>query len=151
MTNEKLDDLDYEILRHLSKNARISFRELARRTTSSVGTVVSRFENMRRNSIIKGTHLLLDHESLGYDLTAVISIRVSKGKLYEVEQELSSFSNICAVYDVTGDIDAIAIAKFRSRNELNDFIKKVQKIESVERTNTHIVLNTVREDFRISI
>jgi len=54
-----------------------------------------------------------------------------------------------AVYDVTGLTDAMVIAKFKSREELSKFTKALLAMPFVERTNTHIVLTTVKEDFRL--
>jgi Lrp/AsnC family transcriptional regulator for asnA, asnC and gidA len=51
-----------------------------------------------------------------------------------------------AVYDVTGDFDALVIAKFRSRRELDSFVKSLQTIEFVERTETNLILNIIKED-----
>jgi hypothetical protein len=40
------------------------------------------------------------------------------------------------------------IAKFKNRAELSNFVKKDLSLPYVERTNTHVVLITVKEDFR---
>ena len=40
------------------------------------------------------------------------------------------------------------IAKFKNRKELSNFVKKDLSMPYIERTNTHIVLITVKEDFR---
>jgi Lrp/AsnC family leucine-responsive transcriptional regulator len=42
----------------------------------------------------------------------------------------------------------IIIAKFKNRKELSNFLKKDLSMPDIERTNTHIVLITVKEDFR---
>ena len=52
---------------------------------------------------------------------------------------------------VTGDVDAIVVAKFRSREELSKFTKELLSLPYVERTNTHVVLNTVKEDFTLPL
>ncbi|MCX6818651.1 MAG: Lrp/AsnC ligand binding domain-containing protein, partial [Candidatus Aenigmarchaeota archaeon] len=78
-----------------------------------------------------------------------IELTVSKGKLVEVEEKIAKKHNAFAVYDVTGDTDAMIIARFRSREELNDFVKSLLAMEFVERTNTHLVLNTLKEGFVI--
>jgi len=41
------------------------------------------------------------------------------------------------------------IAKFRGRRDLSDFTKKLLAMPYVERTNTHVVLTTMKEDFRM--
>ena len=43
----------------------------------------------------------------------------------------------------------IIIAKFRNRKELSDFVKKDLALPYIERTNSHVVLVTVKEDFRL--
>ena len=90
----------------------------------------------------------MNQEKLGYDLTVVTEITVSKGKLLEVEQEIAKIPNVCAVYDVTGLTDAMVIVKSKNRKELSDFTKSVLAMPFVERTNTHLVLTTVKEDYR---
>jgi hypothetical protein len=37
---------------------------------------------------------LLDHEKLGYDLTAIIELTAVKGKITEVEKHISKFPNV---------------------------------------------------------
>ena len=145
----ELDETDVKILKLLLSNSRLSFREIARHLNLSVGTVISRIKSMEKERIVKGYAAIVDHEKLGYELTAVIEITVSKGKLLEVEREVAKLKNVCAVYDITGLTDALIIAKFRRRQELSEFVKKILAMPFVERTNTHLVLTTVKEDFRL--
>ncbi|HDD71625.1 MAG TPA: Lrp/AsnC family transcriptional regulator [Candidatus Aenigmarchaeota archaeon] len=144
-----MDETDVKILKLLLSNSRLSFREIARHLNLSVGTVISRIKSMEKERIVKGYAAIVDHEKLGYELTAVIEITVSKGKLLEVEKEVAKLKNVCAVYDITGLTDALIIAKFRRRQELSEFVKKILAMPFVERTNTHLVLTTVKEDFRL--
>ncbi|MGD0422785.1 MAG: Lrp/AsnC family transcriptional regulator [Candidatus Bathyarchaeia archaeon] len=143
------DHTDVKILRSLLEDARLSSRQTARKVGVSVGTVLARIKKMERDGVIKGYSAVLDHEKLGYELTVVTEITVSKGKLLEMEKQIGRIPNVCAVYDVTGSTDAIAIAKFRNRKELSDFTKGLLAMPFVERTNTHVVLATVKEDHRL--
>jgi DNA-binding Lrp family transcriptional regulator len=144
-----LDELDYRILKECLKDSRASSREVARKVGVSVGTALARIKKMEKEGLIKGYTVVLDYEKLGYQLTAITEVIVSKGKLLEVEKEIAKMPMVCAVYDVTGEIDAILIAKFRSREELSNYTKKLLTVPYVERTNTHVVLTTVKEDFRL--
>ena len=83
-------------------------------------------------------------------MTAIIEIVATKDKMVEVENDLSTLENVCAVYDVTGGTDTILIAKFKGRNDLSKFVKEVSSKPNVENTITHVVLNTVKEDFRLT-
>jgi len=144
-----LDEIDFKILRELLSNARLSCRQIAKRVGVTTGTVLSRMRRMEREGIIRGYSAILDHEKLGYELTVVTEVVVSKGRLIEMEREIAQHPSVCSVYDVTGQTDAIIIAKFKNRRELSNFTKTLLALPYVERTNTHVVLNTVKEDFRI--
>ncbi|MEM1512944.1 MAG: Lrp/AsnC family transcriptional regulator [Candidatus Jordarchaeales archaeon] len=144
-----LDEIDRRILSEYLKDARRSSREIAKLIGVSTTTVIARTKRMEKDGIIKGYTVILDHEKLGYDITAITEITVSKGKLLDVEKEVAKIPSTCAVYDVTGEVDCIAIAKFRSRKELSEYTKQLLSIPYVERTNTHVVLTVVKEDFRI--
>ena len=144
-----LDETDVKILKALTLDARLSSRQIAKQCGVSIGTVLSRIKRMENEGIIRGYSALLDHEKLGYELTVVSEITVSKGRLLEVENEIARLPNVCCVYDVTGLIDAIIVAKFKNREELGKFTKRLLAIPFVERTNTHVVLTSVKEDFRL--
>jgi DNA-binding Lrp family transcriptional regulator len=104
---------------------------------------------MTQEGIIRRYSLILDYEKLGYELTVITEIIVSKGKLLDVEKEIAKIPNVSAMYDVTGASDAIAIAKFKNRKTLSEFTKKILSLPHVERTNTHVVLGVVKEDYQL--
>ena len=117
----ELNETDIKILQGLLEDARFSSRQIAKKVGVSVGTVLSRIKKMEREGIIKGYSAILNHEKLGYELTVVTEITVSKGRLIEMEEEIAKIPNVCSVYDVTGLTDAVIIAKFRGREELGHF------------------------------
>ncbi len=144
-----LDDTDVKVLKTLTLDARLSSRQIAKQCDLSIGTVLSRMKKMESEGIIKGYAALLDQEKLGYELTVVTEITVSKGRLLEMENEIARIPSVCCVYDLTGLADAAIIAKFKNREELSKFTKNLLSLPYVERTNTHVVLTTIKEDFRI--
>ena len=144
-----LDEIDRRLLRELLIDSKRSYRELARSVGVSTATVINRVQRLESSGVIKGYTVIIDHERLGFELTVVTEITVSKGRLIEVEEEVSRLPNVCAVYDVTGLTDAMVVAKFRSRRDLSKFTKGLLAMPYVERTNTHVVLTTVKEDFRM--
>lgn len=108
-------------------------------------------ERLRKRGVLRGFSASLDYQKLGYELTVVTEIIVSKGKLLEMEREIAKLPTVCAVYDVTGEIDAIIISKCKDREELSHFTKTLLAMPFVERTNSHVVLTTVKEDFRLPV
>jgi DNA-binding Lrp family transcriptional regulator len=144
-----LDETDVKILKALTLDARLSSRQIAKQCDVSIGTALSRIRKMEAEGIIKGYSALLDQEKLGYELTVVTEITVSKGRLLEMENEIARIPNVCCVYDLTGLADAAIIAKFKNREDLSKFTKHLLSLPYVERTNTHVVLTTIKEDFRV--
>ena len=144
-----LDDIDRELLKELLADSKRSYRELAKAIGVSAATVINHVQRLESAGVIKDYSIRLDHERLGYELTVITEIIVSKGKLLETEEEISKIPNTCAVYDITGQTDAMVVVKFKSRSNLSDFTKKLLAMPYVERTNTHVVLTTMKEDFRM--
>ena len=144
------DEIDKKILKHLLVDARQSARQLALKLGMSTVTVLSRIKKLEKEKIIHGYTAIVDHEKTGYSLTAIIEIMAKNDKVVDVEEEISKFENVCGVYDVTGSTDTIIIAKFKERSKLSKFVKDLAAIPNVKNTITHVVLNTTKEDFRLS-
>ncbi|GBL42496.1 HTH-type transcriptional regulator Ptr2 [Nitrosarchaeum sp.] len=75
-----LDKTDERILKNLMVDARLSARQLALKLGISTVTVLSRIKKLEKEKIIKGYTALIDHEKLGYNLTAIIEIIAKKTK-----------------------------------------------------------------------
>ncbi len=146
-----LEEKDVKILRELIADARLSYREIARRTGLSVVTVAARIRELEKQGVIQGYTAILNPQKLGYDVVAIIELVISKGKLLDVQREIAKNPNIYGVYDVTGTSDAIVIGRFRNREELSRFVKSLLSTEYVERTITHVALGTAKEDPRVYI
>ena len=145
----EIDKIDKKILKILSLDSRISARQLAIKLGMSTVTVISRIKKLEKEKIITGYTSILNHEKLGYDLTAIIEV-IAQKDVVDIEEKLSKLENVCGVYDITGDTDMIVLAKFKGRNELSKFVKNLSSMPKVENTITHVVLNTVKEDFRLT-
>ncbi len=145
-----LDKTDEKIIKHLLVDARQSARQLAIKLDMSTVTVLSRIKKLEKEKIIHGYTAIIDHEKIGYSLTAIIEIISKNDKVVDIEKEISKFVNVCGVYDITGTTDTVIIAKFKERDELSKFVKSLATIPNVINTITHVVLNTAKEDFRLS-
>jgi DNA-binding Lrp family transcriptional regulator len=103
-------------------------------------------EKLTQNGVIKKFAPIIDHHKLGYNLTTIIGVRVKGGVLRNWEDRTAYHHNVLCMYDVTGEFDAILIARFKDTTELDTFIKKLLKEPDVQRTYTQTVLNIVKED-----
>jgi len=145
----KIDEVDIKILKELQEDARKSLKEIAEKVGVAEGTVYNRINKMKRIGLIKKFIPVIDYSVLGYDIIAVIGVTAEGGYLVEIEKEIAKEPNVTAVYDVTGEFDVVVIAKFKGREDLNTFVKKIASMENVKRTYTMLVLNVVKESHMI--
>jgi DNA-binding Lrp family transcriptional regulator len=141
----EIEEVDIEILKELSQDGRLSFRSLGEKLNKSPVTIKRHVEILEKKGIIKGYGIQIDYEKLGFDIIALIEITISQGKMIEVENLIAQNPHIFGVYDVTGNYDAVIFTRFTSRKDLSKMIKKIHASPFVKRTNTHIILNVIKE------
>lgn len=148
-TSAGLDELDLEILRHLNTDARKSYRDIARDVKASIGTVSNRIRRLEGEGVIMGYAPLIDQLKMGFDVMAVVGVKIHKGKLLDVQRRIAKDDRVTHVYDVTGEWDSIVVVRLRNTRELDAFIKRLGSMEYVENTYTQVVLNVVKEEKRV--
>ncbi|MBN1385655.1 Lrp/AsnC family transcriptional regulator [Candidatus Woesearchaeota archaeon] len=141
------DRIDRKILNLLLQDSRSSYRDIAKKVDVSVVTVMNRIKRLEADGIIRQYTAFLDYDKIGYDITVIVELRVEKGRLFQVEKRLAGIPNVVAVYDITGHFDVLVIAKFRNRKSLDVFLKQIQSYDFVQRTETKLVLNIMKERF----
>ncbi|NPA48307.1 MAG: Lrp/AsnC family transcriptional regulator [Thermococci archaeon] len=146
-----MDDLDLKILRLLQKNGRLSYREIARELKVAVGTVYNRMKKMEEKGIILRFVPVIDYEKVGFGLTAIIGVRANGKKIVDIEREVAKHPRVTSVYDVTGEYDVYILAKFTDREDMNRFVKWLLSIDGVERTNTSVVMQIVKEGTEVEL
>jgi len=149
MASGALDDLDLRILRLLNADARKSFREIAKAVDASLSTVSNRVRKLEEEGIITGYAPIVNEGRLGYDVLAVVGVKIHKGKLLDVQRRIAKDDRVTHVYDVTGEWDSIVVVRLKNTRELDAFIKRLGSMEYVENTYTQVVLNVVKEERRV--
>jgi len=141
-----IDETDKKILDLFNEDGRMSYRKISRRLDISIGTVHNRIEKLMSSGVIKKFAPVINHSKLGYNLTTVIGVKVKGGVLKNWEDKTAYHKNVLCMYDVTGEFDAILVARFKDTKQLDQFIKTLLKEPDVQRTYTQTVLNIVKED-----
>ena len=108
------DELDLRIINLLMENSKWSYRKLAARLGVSVATVMNRVNRLNKEKIIKKYSAIIDYEKLGYELSAIVEVRVSRGKMADIEKKIAEHPNVSAVFDTTGHFDITVLANFKS-------------------------------------
>ena len=146
MNAKNLEDIDFEILKILGQDGRETYHSISKRLDKSPVTIKRHVSELEEAGIIKNYGATIDYEKVGFTIVAVIELTTSKGKMIEMEKKVAENPNVFAVYDITGTYDALILARFKDRSELSAMIKDIHKFPEVERTNTHLILNVIKEE-----
>ena len=140
-----LDEIDRKLIQALMNNSRASMRQLAAELDVALGTIGNRLKKLEQDEIIKGYNVILDPSKVGWEMTVIVGLRITKGNMIEVQKRIAEDHRVFLVYDVTGVYDSFVVAKVQDTDDLNDLTKGVLTSEGIERSLTHVVLNTVKE------
>jgi len=122
----KIDEIDVNIIRALQKDARISFVNIAKDCGVSTDTISKRFRRMKRTGIVRGTTVLLNPKSFGYNCVASLGIGVDYPYVKEVVEFVGKMPDVVFCTPSMGkhDIFAIAVLKDVGRlSQVKEFIK----------------------------
>ncbi len=139
------ENLDRKLVNALLGDGRASLRSLAEDLDVSVTTVSNHLSNLEEAGIIRGYTPKVDYDALGYDVTAIVQLKVEGDALIEVTERLCEHKQMISVYEVTGDHDIIAIGKFSDTDDMNDEIKSLLTVPEIKESNTSVVLNAAKE------
>ncbi|POG55568.1 HTH-type transcriptional regulator Lrp [Haloferax marisrubri] len=140
------ENLDSDLINALLKDGRRSLRSLAEELDVSVTTVSNHLRDLEEEGIIEGYTPRLDYDALGYDVTAVMHLKVEGSALTDVTELLADEPQMVSVYEVTGDYDVLAVGKFRNTDDMNRQIKALLSEAPIRESNTSVVLNAVSEN-----
>jgi DNA-binding Lrp family transcriptional regulator len=140
------EHLDTELVNELLGDGRASLRSLAEDLEVSVTTVSNHLSDLEDAGVIQGYTPIVDYDAAGYDVTAVMQLKVEGNALGEITETLRDHDQMMSVYEVTGDYDIIAIGKFKDTDDMNDQIKALVTDPDIKQSNTSIVLNSVAEN-----
>jgi DNA-binding Lrp family transcriptional regulator len=148
MTYEHLDE---QLINALLADGRASLRSLAEKLDVSVTTVSNHLSDLEEEGVIRGYSPIVDYGALGYDVTAVIQLKVEGSALPDITDRLKDHKHMVSVYEVTGDHDIVAIGKFEDTDGMNDQIKELLTDPDIKESNTSVVLNTVVENSQFQL
>ncbi len=122
----RVDEIDINILRALQKDARTNLADIARDCGVSTDTISKRFRKMKRAGVVRGTTILLNPKSFGYDCVASLGVDVSYPHLKEVVELIQRIPEIIFCTTSMGRHDIFCIAVLRNVGRLSqvkDLIK----------------------------
>ena len=130
-----LDRIDTRILELMEKDARISFREIARKLNVSPDTISNRFEKLRKKGVIVDTSVIIDPSKIGYSFITRFGINVKPAYSSQVLEKVIKIPSVIVASKLVGHYDLIAIGvikNFQHLYKLRDTILEMPYVEKVE-------------------
>ncbi len=118
-----MDSLDEKLMMLLGKNARQSSDALAKQLRVTAATVRRRMRILLQKDVL---HIvgIIDPKKIGLPLAVVMAFDVAHENLESFLEMLADRTEIKWVSTTTGRFDVITIARFRSTEELSEFMRK---------------------------
>ncbi|WP_336024244.1 HTH-type transcriptional regulator Lrp [Halobellus salinisoli] len=145
------ENLDAKLINALLGDGRASLRSLAEELDVSVTTVSNHLRDLEDAGVIEGYTPRVNYDALGYDVTAIIQLKVEGSALPDITERLQGHKQMVTVYEVTGDYDVIAVGKFEDTDGMNDQIKELLTDADIRESNTSVVLNAVVENAQFDL
>ncbi|WP_144905052.1 HTH-type transcriptional regulator Lrp [Halobellus captivus] len=145
------ENLDAKLINALLGDGRASLRSLAEELDVSVTTVSNHLRDLEDQGVIEGYTPRVNYDALGYDVTAIIQLKVEGSALPDITDRLKGHKQMVTVYEVTGDYDVIAVGKFEDTDGMNAQIKELLTDADIRESNTSVVLNAVVENAQFDL
>jgi Lrp/AsnC family leucine-responsive transcriptional regulator len=139
----KLDQTDVKIIRALQKDARTSFADIAKDTGVSVDTISKRFRRLLKSKVARGTTVLLNPKSFGYDCVASFGIRVDYPHVQEVMDFVRKIPEVCFCTQSMGMHNLFTIAVLRNVGRLSQLKEAIKGHPMVREVSASIWIDEI--------
>lgn len=143
-----LDRIDRALLGALAKNARASNKELAAMVGLAPSSCLERVRRLVREGVIRGFAADIDPVALGYELEAMMAIRLRQHtrEQFEAFRRYSlTLPEVVAVYHMAGENDFLLHVLARDAQHLRDLaIDRFISREEVGHIETWLVFEHLR-------
>jgi Lrp/AsnC family leucine-responsive transcriptional regulator len=142
-----LDDLDWKLLAHLQKNARVTTAELGRQFDLSAPGVQKRLRRLEKHGVIERYVTSINREAVGLDLMCFVLVMLAHHRPDSVKKfrtGVAALPEVLECHNLTGEFDCILKVVVANHQELLQFTERLMKIGGVDRVRTSIVLEEIK-------
>ena len=118
-----LDSTDWNILRELQRDARLSYNELGRRVGLSAPAAAERVRKLEDAGVIMGYCAQINPAKVGMPLLALIQLRCAPGKCLLKTSTAEEFPEVLEMHKLSGShcsLLKVAVASMRHLEALNE-------------------------------
>ncbi|MCM3109757.1 Lrp/AsnC family transcriptional regulator [Lederbergia lenta] len=121
----ELDNIDFQILRLLSENSRIQWKDLGEQIHMTGQAVGNRIKKLEDNGVIKAYSLLVDEMKVGLTYTAFVIIYMKTANHDSFIRLMNEWKEVVEVHRVSGEGCYHLKLKVNSQEHLNLFLDNI--------------------------
>jgi Lrp/AsnC family leucine-responsive transcriptional regulator len=142
-----IDDIDLRILDMLQRNGKLSQAKIAGAVGLTTPSVNERIKKMERHGMIRGFVALLDHEKMGFPLTAYVDVALEHPRFEKAfVDDLEKLLGVQECHYLAGEYAYRLKVKAISTASLADFLQhRLMIIKGVTRVRTQVSLSSKKE------
>lgn len=122
-----MDTTDWLLLAHLQADARLSYRELARRVHLSAPAVADRVRRLEQSGVITGYHAHVDLAQAGRGVVAMVRMSCYGARCMLRDPQALAWPEILQVHRVTGDTCCLLRVATSSMAAFADLIDRLAR------------------------
>jgi len=148
-----VDTLDKKANSFLMKHGRATWAELGQLLGLSAPSAGERVRKLEEQGVLRGYAALADAASLGYPLTAYVSVTLASHRQRTAFlRAIEKIEQVAECHHVAGDDDYLLKVRCRGTQDLDHFLaRQLKERLGVARTRTTIVLSTAKESVRVPV
>lgn len=142
-----MKSLDKKIVYQLMMNARSTWSQLANELGMSGPAISERVHRLEQKGIIKGYSAIINPELAGYEMTAFITLSISK----QVHREgflthIKNLSEVQECHHIAGGEDYMLKVRCKDTKDLDRMItQELRELPGINNTKSMIVLNSHKD------
>src|SRR5260221_14268108 len=148
-----MKSLDVKALKILMRSGRATWAELGQLLGLSAPSAADRVRKLEQCGVIRGYAALVDPASVGYPLTAYVSVSLASHRNRAAFlRAISKMDQVVECHHVSCEDDYLLKVRCRGTQDLDHLLATQLKDKlGVARTRTTIVLSTAKESVRVPI
>ncbi len=128
----KIDNLDLEIIRILSENSKLTFKEIGERVHLTGQAIGARINKLVEEGIIENFTININKEKLGIGITALIKIYMSTYDHSKIKSLIQDTEEIVEAFRVSSDGCYFLKVETSSNEFLNNLLDKINEFANYQ-------------------
>lgn len=142
-----MDQIDINILEVLKQNGRATASEVSKKVNLSIPAVSERIRKLEESQMIEQYTIKVNRKKMGYSLLAMVFVNIDETThIDNFRKVIIQYEEVIECHHMAGEYDYMLKVLLKDTEELEEFLsKRLKAIKGVQRSNSFIILSTLKE------